>query len=208
MRIECVGDSLTEGVIKPPYPEQLQAMLLEEGYDSVKVSNRGKSGFTVGHYLDWITQPEPLAALKKRSPDVVLLCIGGNDTRSTQQTPTDVYQQRFAELVDVYHTLESEEGTSPLVLVGLVPRYYGPIRIKWQGEVHLFDAADRIEQELNPAIETVANERGIEVVDLYTPLLEAGRIVFPDSLHPNAKGNRILAETWLGALFPVLDRFL
>ena len=73
--IVAFGDSLTAGYGLPlseSYPAQLQVKLRDEGY-SVNIVNAGVSGETTRGNL------ERAPFIRKQSPDIVLLGIGGND---------------------------------------------------------------------------------------------------------------------------------
>ena len=48
--------------------------------------------------------------------------------------------------------------------------------------------------EVFPIVEKVAKERGISVIDMRVPL-ENKENLFPDKIHPNAEGAKIMAQT-------------
>lgn len=196
--IYCAGDSLTASVIQPDYPAVLQERFESIG-QPVRVINQGKPGYTVGGYLAFQQGEVAQRELIKAAPDDVLLLLGGNDTRSTAATPLAEFREQYRALVDRLRQAQNQDRRFRLWL-GKIPWYYGPIQIKWQGGLHTFDAAQRIVDELNPAIAEIAQETGAHLVDLYSPLREAGRAYFADGLHPNREGNRLLAQVWFDAL--------
>ena len=52
-----------------------------------------------------------------------------------------------------------------------------------------------IQKEVIPLIQSVAGEKGLPVIDCHTPTL--GRMpLFPDNVHPNAAGNKLLADVF------------
>jgi len=50
-----------------------------------------------------------------------------------------------------------------------------------------------IKDEIIPLISQVAELKGVEVIDLYTALSNASAL-FPDGIHPNAEGAKLIAE--------------
>ncbi|MCR4830748.1 MAG: hypothetical protein K5883_04765, partial [Pseudobutyrivibrio sp.] len=109
VRVTCVGDSLTygSGVLKTretdSYPAQLQAKL---GTSHI-VSNYGLRNATASASgdLPYINSQEYAQSLKS-NPDVVILMLGTNDSK-TQNWDAQEYEQGLKKLVESYKTLSS-----------------------------------------------------------------------------------------------------
>ena len=191
MRVACVGNSVTYGYLLPDreqtcYPAQLQQML-GEGYE---VGNFGHSGATLmrnGHN-PYNRLPEYRAALDFAA-DIAVVHLGLNDTDPRN------YTERGEEFIPDYRMLiDSLRAANPKckVYVCLMtpifhahPRFLSGTR----------DWHRRIQQD----IRTVAEGAGAQLIDLYTPL-HCHPEMFPDALHPDAKGARLLAETVYNAI--------
>ncbi len=197
IKVACVGDSITFGLtledrLTQAYPAQLQR-LLGEGYE---VRNFGNSGR--GVYLHtwrglerrgfWYTK-EHRAALEWM-PDVVVCNLGINDCGEFSRyevTHPGAWMQDYCTLLEDYARLPSK----PKIYIWgkLAPLregqafYRSPDPFLMQGE-----------------IERVAIVTGATLIDMLEPLREGVDFLFPDQLHPNAEGARIIAETTHRAL--------
>ncbi len=55
-------------------------------------------------------------------------------------------------------------------------------------------SAQRIREEINPSIRALAADRALSLNDSYDALSDAG--MYPDGVHLDARGQRLLAESW------------
>ena len=183
IRVACVGDSITYGAgIKDRprynYPRQLGRMLGEKW----EVRNFGVSGATLLKKGD-----KPYADEKafqdtlKFNPHVVVIKLGTNDTKPQNWKFKDEFVTDYRDMIDRFKALPA----APKVWVCLpVPAY--PER--WG----ISDA--RICKAVIPRVKQVAEDTGIQLIDLYRPL--SGRPgLFPDAIHPNAEGAGLIAES-------------
>ena len=184
IRIACIGDSITYGENIPDrehdsYPAQLQN-LLGEAYD---VRNFGVSARTLLRKGDFPYFDESaFRQARDFKPDIVVIKLGTNDSREHNWQHKADFRQDLSDLADSF-------PTSDVYFCRPVPLYED----RWglRGEV--------ITGEIVPLIEAVAAAKGIEVIDLYTPL-SGHEELFPDKVHPNAEGAHIMAETIAGAI--------
>ena len=184
-KVACVGNSITYGLKlenreKDAYPFQLQEML---GADFV-VGNFGKSGATLlrkGH-KPYVCQQEYQDALAFAA-DIVVIHLGINDT-DPRNWPN--YRDDF---IGDYHALINafrEVNPDCRILIARM----SPISNRHDR----FDSGTRSWFfEIQNAIECVARHANVQLIDFYEPLLPYP-VHFPDGLHPNAAGAKVLAR--------------
>lgn len=194
IKVACVGNSVTYGYKLPDreheaYPVRLQEML----GDAYKVGNFGKSGATLlrkGH-RPYNEQDEYKAALEFGA-EIAIIHLGLNDT-DPRNWPNhrDEFEDDYQQLIDALHKAAPGGHLKQLVICRMTP---------------IFDAHPRFKSgtrdwhaEIQEAIDRVALRNGVEPLDLYTPL-HSRPDLFPDALHPNAEGAKILARTVYGGL--------
>lgn len=205
--IFAIGDSITWGQAfgsGHEYPRVLQQMLAEQGLTQVRVTNYGVSGYTVGDSLK--TWKSNQRIFTRTDVQYVLIMLGTNDTRVGDETPLDVYVQRMNELIDIFVNVTNSDGSHPQVILSLIPPHNSPKDGEYMADnfKDRFIYRDRIPNELNPALIKIAEERGLMVIDNYSPLKAAGPDILPDGLHTAKEGNAIFAKTCFNALLPVL----
>jgi lysophospholipase L1-like esterase len=188
IRVSCVGDSLTygSGVLKTrdtdAYPAQLQ---IKMGTDHL-VSNFGLRNATASASgdLPYVESEEYQQSLKSK-PDIVVLMLGTNDTKTYNWNASD-YEAGLKELVESYQQLD----TKPTVYLMRSPYCYS------------LDGSDVAEYDIQPIVvsdelggivEKVAAETGVEVIDLYE-ITEGQDELYTDGIHFNAKGYELIAD--------------
>ncbi|MGB0371548.1 MAG: GDSL-type esterase/lipase family protein [Opitutales bacterium] len=182
-RVACVGDSITAGSrIENPrensYPAQLQKHL----GDTYAVRNFGVSGSTLlkkGDKPYW-EQKKYKAALGF-NPEIVVIKLGTNDSKSKNWIHEADYVGDYIELIKRFQNLESK----PTVLIC----YSAPAYSSAHGI-----SGNVIENEIKPKVVEIAQNAGVEIVDLFTAL-SGSPDLFPDGIHPNVEGAGIIAET-------------
>jgi acyl-CoA thioesterase-1 len=177
--IAVLGDSLTAGLGVAPdeaYPAQLEARLKREGYD-YRVINAGVSGDTSAgglRRIDWV--------LRLR-PDVVIVALGANDGLRGQ--PVRELRDNLVAIVK-----KARDANARVLLAGMrVPTNYGPDYTRDFAAVFP-EVARRTNVPLVPfLLEGVAAEV---------------RLNQGDGIHPNAEGQRLIAEHLWPHLRPLL----
>ena len=184
-KVACVGDSITWGftILNPKkhgYPAVLQHLLGEEyevrnfGYNDAAVRFDADTPYVKKRVyrdsLDW-------------NPDTVILMLGTNDTKPWNWN-AEIFQRDYGRLVDSYLALPSHPR---VVLVA-------PIRIFRVFNVpSLILNPDVLEEEIRPAIRKIAEQKGLELIDLQ-PVFGNAHFC-RDGIHPQRRGARMLAET-------------
>lgn len=174
LKVACVGDSITAGyALKDPardaYPAQL-ARLLGDGYE---VRNFGVSATTLMDHGDYTyrSRPEHDAALAW-APDVVIIALGTNDTKVDNiQAKPDDFLPSYHGLIARFHAA----NTAAKIVLCLPPPAF-PENMGISNRV--------LEEQILPRIRQVATEEKLTLLDLHTPLADAGAH-FPDMIHPD-----------------------
>jgi acyl-CoA thioesterase-1 len=191
IRVACVGDSITYGFgIKDrehdSYPAQL-AVLLGSKWE---VRNFGVNGATAlkkgtRPYSDQQSFRDALAF----KPHVVVLKLGTNDTNPKSWTEhKDQFLSDYLELIRSFQALETK------------PRVYlcRPVPL-FRDRGKEYDTDKILTEEVIPDINKVAARQDLALIDLYAPF-EGKSSLFPDGVHPDASGARIMAEQVHAAL--------
>ncbi|HQH74774.1 MAG TPA: GDSL-type esterase/lipase family protein [bacterium] len=207
--IFCIGDSITWGQAfgtGHDYPTLLNKKFAALGITGIQFQNKGVSGDTVGDRLTYWSSSAGANVLARVDVHYVTIMLGTNDTRVGDETPTGVYLERLNALIDIFVNHANKDGTTPQVLLSLIPPHNSPALGENMASQFRdrFIHRDRIPNELNPGILQVARERGLRTIDCYTPLKAAGPDILPDGLHPAREGNEILAQAFFEVFWPIL----
>ena len=173
IRVACVGDSITTS---STYPSDLQDLL---GSD-YNVKEFGVVGSTVlsNGYNPYIDQPEFQEA-KEFLPTIVVVLLGTNDAREDIYQAIDNFVGEYKQLINEIQALAS----NPKILLVIPPPLF---------ENNLFLSNVHLLNGVIPRIEQVAEELGLPLVDVYTPL-DGHPECFVDGVHPNYDGSAIIA---------------
>jgi len=179
--IVALGDSLTAGLgvtAEEAYPALLEARLAREGFH-YRVVNAGVSGDTTAgalRRLDWVLRARPV---------VVVVALGAND--GLRGLPVSAMRDNLVAIV----TRLRAAGARVLLAGMRLPPNYG---------------ADYT-REFAEAFAAVARQTSVPLLPF---LLDgvAGRAALnqPDGIHPNAAGQRMVAETVWRSLRPMLQQ--
>ena len=189
LKIACVGDSITQGyALDNPaddsYPSQL-AQILGEGF---QVGNFGIRSATVLKNSSkpyWSTSQ--FESSKSFNPDIVVIMLGTNDAKSVNWSNQEQFIPDYTDLINTYKNLESQ----PTVYIAYPPPAYGSV-------AGITNA--RILNEVIPKIQEVSSINNVVIIDNYTPL-SGNSSLFVDTVHPNAQGAKVIAETVYQAIY-------
>jgi acyl-CoA thioesterase-1 len=178
--VVCLGDSLTEGYGVEPeqsWPSLLEGRLRERGHPAARVVNAGVSGATSASAVS------RMRWLLASGPDVVILALGAND--GLRGVALDATEANLEQAI----VLAKSRGVQ-VVLAGMkIPPNYGP------------DYTRRFEG-MYPAL---ASRHGVALIPFLLENVAAQpERNLPDGIHPNASGYRIVVETVLETLLPLL----
>ena len=181
-KVACIGNSIIFGIgiqdyKRFSYPSQLQRML-GEGWE---VRNFGSSGRTLhkrGDYPYW-NEKEFVDALAF-NPDVVIIKLGTDDSKPQNWKYKDEFVPDYEDFMDHFQGLSSH----PRVYVCTpVPAFPGDWGIR--------DSV--IKNEIIPLVKKIAGDKHASVIDLYGALSGKSEF-FPDKVHPDEDGARLIAK--------------
>jgi lysophospholipase L1-like esterase len=200
VRVACVGDSITYGYgltnrEQDAYPAVL-GRLMGPGWD---VRNFGHNGATLlkkGDLPYW-SQKDYTDALAF-APDIVVIMLGTNDSKHPGDGSLEAdhavnnWQHQADYVPDYEKLIASFRKANPRVKVYvclLTPCFPGRWGINNK----------TIHDEINPLVRRVARDTHASIIDLNTPLT-GKKDLFPDTVHPNPAGAKLMAETVYQAL--------
>lgn len=187
IKVACVGSGMTYGETvanreKNSYPAQLNNFL----GDAYQVVNFGATGVTAIKTSNYpYTSTKEYAASLEFNPDIVIIELGNNDSKSSnRKLMRERYKSDYQALINTYKALPSK----PRIILMLPVRCYAP-DAEYMGinEVYM--------NEIIPAIEALAYENSIEIIDLFNIFGEKWAFYqMPDKLHPSSLGATMLVE--------------
>ena len=181
IRVACIGDSITAGYGiensgHNSYPAQLQILL----GDKYQILNYGLRGRTLQKGGDLPYTKESLYTISQDAKlHIVLIMLGTNDAHPSNWN-TSRYEKELEEFIITYQELDS----APVVYLMTPPPIY---------RAQLSHTNAILVHEILPIIERVAEKRGVLIIDIFSSL-ENHEELFPDGVHPNAFGAKIIAE--------------
>lgn len=188
--LACIGDSITYGMLRggkgeytqfDNYPHKLEALL----GDDWKVCNYGQPGAYVtkddGKLCYW--NLKQFTESKAKEADAYIIMLGTNDSSNWRSTE---YSKSLAELLDAYR--ESSPEAKIFLMISPTP-YPNPLT----GEINSGVSAEILASEIPAIVTTIAEEKGIQVIDLHTFTADHPDW-FADGLHPNGIGHQYIAE--------------
>ena len=189
IRVACIGDSITFGAgiedrEHDSYPAALQR-LLGDGYE---VRNFGRSGADVllannGPYARTTQHKQALAF----RPNIVICNLGIND-HALVEANQEKFAQDYTNLLKQY----SDLPTKPQLFLWT---HLAPVM---PGQRN-YERCHQLQDTYQQLLQQVASGTAAIGIDMHTPL--AGHAEwFPDHLHPNAQGARVIAQTTADAI--------
>lgn len=167
----CFGDSITANVSGgPSYPERFAALV------GMTVYNEGVSGSTAAYGASRAS-----TVIRRRKPAYMLVLYGVNDI---------LFYRSVSSVVDSLSSIVSTCQNNHVLPV--LATYPVPIRSH-----AIFAGSVR---RLNESIRALADERGLECVDLEKEFSHNGEpdpaLYLDDGLHPTPEGNQIIAAAF------------
>ena len=183
-RIVCMGDSITAGYCVYAEDEMISAYLQELLGDRAVVLAFGTPGETL-HEAS-VYRSSALDA----NADYVLLQFGTNDA-SPSLFRADAFRASAETLLDTHIEALGAEHVAFLLPPCIYPA---------GGDIASFGMSNDTLAEVRAILTEVCAEKGVAVVDLYSATADHPEW-FVDGVHPNADGNRAIAQAVYDTLF-------
>ena len=196
--VACVGDSITKGIGTDGKPLRNYPTVLGELLgDDYAVINYGNPGATLQDEgsRPYTSLPEYQASLDMAA-QVYIIMLGTNDSVEGVWDAAR-YEQQLGEKVDTYLAA----GEHPLVYLMTSPQTY--VR-EGKDKVISGIRTEVINDEICPIIKKVAEEKGINVIDLNKFTVDHADW-FADGVHPNEDGYAEVAQFVFEAIQPGLE---
>ncbi|HIL72789.1 MAG TPA: hypothetical protein EYG44_01020 [Verrucomicrobia bacterium] len=182
IRVACVGDSITFGAgIKDRKNDNYPIVLGRSLGERFKVRNFGVSGATLlkdGDLSYWKTPA--FKAATGFDPHVVVIKLGTNDTKPQNWKHADEYTADYEAMIDHFAALPAKPK---IWLCSPAPVY----QTRWG------ISEKSVVEGVIPKVQALAKRKGLPVIDLYAVLSDKPEM-FPDKIHPNAAGAKLMAE--------------
>jgi lysophospholipase L1-like esterase len=188
IRVACVGDSIT---FWTQYPNDLR-MLLGSNY-SLGNFGVGAATITVNAGKPYLNE-SVLQNAKEFKPDIVIIMVGTNDANPALKLNASNFVNDYVLLISKFQGLDSK----PKVWIAKPP----PIFNNGTGL-----STENFDTYIIPAIEQVANQTNLSLIDVYTPLLNHPEY-FKDGVHLNSEGSQVVANIIYNALILQLSSSL
>ncbi|BDS07908.1 hypothetical protein NT6N_29480 [Oceaniferula spumae] len=182
-RVVFLGDSITAGYglkKSEAYPAIIQKLAKADGHD-IKVINAGLSGDTTSGGV------RRIAVLAKQPIDLLVIALGGND--GLRGIPAKVSGENLASIIDI---VRKKHPKAQILLTGMqMPENMGKNYTESFRKVFGEVAAQKNVTTLPFLLEGVAADKNLNL---------------PDGIHPNVKGQAIVAAHVYKAVLPLLKK--
>lgn len=126
-----------------------------------------------------------IEAVKGELPDILIIMLGSNDSRS-DRWHAKKYKQAYIALLKELQMIESKPAIYIMTPPEAFPRENGEIIHGIRNEI--------IHDEIGRIVREVAEETGVGLIDLYA-VTENHPEYFFDGVHPNKEGYEVVAQT-------------
>ncbi len=186
-KIACVGDSITYGYgLSNPSQQSWPAVLQTLLGSPHTVQNFGSSGCTLlklGDKPYW--DDAAFSASDAFKPEVVVVMLGTNDAKPQNWSHKADFASDYNSMIQHYRALGA------LVYVAVPSPVYPP------GAFSI--SPDVLSGEVVPLIRQVAADANAPRIDVFQALSDRASD-FPDSVHPNVEGSKLIAQAIAAAL--------
>ena len=211
LRIVAFGDSITNGVglakvtEADTFRDVVRRKLTEKLGRTVEVVNAGINGDVVTLAVERLDK-DVLA----HKPDIVTIMFGGNEagfyrpkTNGFADTPRVDLKQFAATLTKIVDRLKADRITVVLMTCPPMTERYWGMRL----EPYREHGINFLVKDYAQAIRDVAAKKDVELIDVYRAFEKAPATLdyFPDGLHPDPRGHRIIADLLIERLPRIID---
>lgn len=189
VRVACVGNSITDGHGIPlndvyAWPGVLDKKL---GTD-YHVRNFGVSGYTMLQNGDHpYMKHDAYAFCKTFNPDIIVIKLGTNDSKPYNWAHKDEFLSDAQKMIDEFKALPAK----PEIFVAY------PIKAM-ENKFEISDSV--IVNDIIPFIDELVEKNDLKVIDLHSVFEGHSDWLLPDGVHPNMKGDEVIAEEVMKAI--------
>ncbi len=189
-KIVFLGDSITYGIgLDSPstqnYSAQLSTLLADTTWSVESFGITSTTMIKKGSPSYWDSQE--FARAKVSEPNIVVIFLGLNDVKPKNWKYKDQFIPDYHSFINTFLALASQ----PQIFLVLPTPSFGSLE-------GITDT--KITNELIPKINQVASLYNIEVIDLHSYFVDKSYL-FPDTIHPNKDGAKIIAQIVHGNIF-------
>ncbi len=192
IRVACLGNSITEGAgtsdpATKAYPAVLQR-LLGDGYEvknfGVSCSTATRKGTDAGTPF-WYGATEKCRQAMEYNPDIVILKLGGNDSKGYNWANGADFPADYQELIDMFKYLPS----LPKIYICL------PCKARVDDPQKIWGIDERvILDEITPMVRKVAHDNRLATIDLHDVYDGEEAVCYTDNIHPTDRGAELIAR--------------
>lgn len=192
LKVACIGNSITEGVgtsdpSTKAYPAVLQKLLgkeFEVRNFGVSCSTALRKGTDSGQPFSWLGTARCREALDYQ-PDIVVIKLGGNDSKPDNWKYSDEFEQDYQEIIDSFKYLP----TLPEIYVCL------PAKARVDDPLQIWGIDEKvIAEEITPRILKIAFANRLPVIDLHDAYAGEENRCYSDNIHPTDRGAELIAR--------------
>ena len=187
IRVACIGNSITDGhgidmASQHGYPALLQQKLGEQYW----VKNFGVGGRTLLNkgdrpYMNEKAWEDAVAF----QPDIAIIKLGTNDTKPQNWQYGDEFKKDLEQMIAKLNPKRTK-----IILCTPLPAF----KQSW----NINDSI--IVNGVIPVQQEVAKKYKLQIIDLHTLFANETALLFDDGIHPNERGQRMIAEAVLQSL--------
>lgn len=212
VRIVAFGDSITNGVgpagmtEKDTFRDVVRRELTKKLGTKVEVVNAGVNGDIVTLAAERLKRD-----VLDRKPELVTIMFGGNEagfyrpeTNGFADTPRVTREEFKAALLKTVDRIQEAEITVVLMTCPpMTERYWG-----MKLEPYQKNGINFLVKDYAQAMRDVAAEKKVELIDVYRAFQQKPERLdyFPDGLHPDARGHRVIADLLVDRLTRIIGR--
>ncbi|WP_186753678.1 GDSL-type esterase/lipase family protein [Echinicola salinicaeni] len=181
VKVACVGNSITQGPGRE-HPDSWPLLMQEILGDEYLVKNFGVSGRTLlkkGDYPYW-NEPQ-FQEVQDFNADIIIIKLGTNDSKPQNWKYKEEFVADYIAMINTFQSSMDEDGEIYVCMP--VPVFKDNFGINAIGM-----------KEMEPMLKEIIKTTRVKKINLYKPLKKHGDL-FPDGIHPNKKGNQIMAES-------------
>ncbi len=185
IRVACIGDSITYS----GYPDKLQGDL---GINYA-VRNFGLNSTTVllNTELPYMYQFDFTRA-KYFLPDIAIVMLGTNDARTDHFKSIENFIPDYLKLINELQVLKNH----PKIFLVIPPPIF-PNDFSLENE--------NLVEGIIPRIEQIANEKDLQIIDVYSALENHPEYFPDDGVHPNSEGAAVIAKVVYDAIINFIE---